>query len=149
MLRGFMLWNYRWRQTYPTTHASSAARLRGFEKDLNLKGQEFATLLSILYVGWVLSCELSTYLFRYHRYIMMQIPSSVLIILYSWSLHRGIFLETCCSIGWANPVFTCQGAWWFGGWFQSWQVKFTCPAQFKWLVLDVKLVRNHKKVSIQ
>lgn len=31
----------------------SAARLRGLEKGLNLKGQEFATLLSILYVGWV------------------------------------------------------------------------------------------------
>ncbi|KAF8507454.1 MFS general substrate transporter [Hysterangium stoloniferum] len=29
----------------------SAARLHGFEADLHLKGQEFATLLSILYVG--------------------------------------------------------------------------------------------------
>ncbi len=37
----------------------SAARLRGFEDDLHLKGQEFNTLLSILYVG----------------YILMQIPS--------------------------------------------------------------------------
>lgn len=37
----------------------SAARLRGFEQDLQLKGQEFNTLLSILYVG----------------YILMQIPS--------------------------------------------------------------------------
>ncbi len=41
------------------TFLSSAARLRGFEADLKLKGQEFATLLSILYVG----------------YILMQIPS--------------------------------------------------------------------------
>lgn len=39
----------------------SAARLRGFEDDLGLKGQEFNTLLSILYVG----------------YILMQIPSYV------------------------------------------------------------------------
>jgi len=38
---------------------SSAARLKGFEADLHLKGQEFNTLLSILYVG----------------YILMQIPS--------------------------------------------------------------------------
>jgi hypothetical protein len=38
---------------------SSAARLKGFEADLDLKGQEFNTLLSILYVG----------------YILMQIPS--------------------------------------------------------------------------
>ena len=37
----------------------SAARLKGFEADLHLKGQEFNTLLSILYVG----------------YILMQIPS--------------------------------------------------------------------------
>jgi hypothetical protein len=29
---------------------ASQARLRGFEEDLKLKGQEFATLLSILYV---------------------------------------------------------------------------------------------------
>lgn len=36
-----------------------AARLRGFQTDLKLKGQEFNTLLSILYVG----------------YILMQIPS--------------------------------------------------------------------------
>ena len=32
----------------------SAARLRGFEADLHLKGQQFATLLSILYVGYIL-----------------------------------------------------------------------------------------------
>ena len=35
--------------------------MRGFETDLHLQGQEFATLLSILYVG----------------YILMQIPSSL------------------------------------------------------------------------
>ena len=29
----------------------SAARMRGFETDLHLQGQEYATLLSILYVG--------------------------------------------------------------------------------------------------
>ena len=37
----------------------SAARLKGFEADLHLKGQQFSTLLSIFYVG----------------YILMQIPS--------------------------------------------------------------------------
>lgn len=36
-----------------------AARLKGFESDLHLVDQQFATLLSILYVG----------------YIIMQIPS--------------------------------------------------------------------------
>ena len=39
--------------------ALSAARLKGLEADLHLKGQQFDTLLSILYVG----------------YILMQIPS--------------------------------------------------------------------------
>jgi hypothetical protein len=39
----------------------SAARLQGFEADLHLQGQQFNTLLGILYVG----------------YILMQIPSYV------------------------------------------------------------------------
>lgn len=38
-----------------------AARLRGFEEDLHLEGEDFNTILSILYVG----------------YIIMQIPSCV------------------------------------------------------------------------
>ena len=38
---------------------SSAARLRGFEEDLGLVGNQFASILSILYVG----------------YITMQVPS--------------------------------------------------------------------------
>ncbi|KAH9077091.1 MFS general substrate transporter [Lactarius deliciosus] len=41
--------------------AFSAARLKGFEADLHLKGQQFNTILSILYVG----------------YILMQIPSNM------------------------------------------------------------------------
>ncbi|KAB5592962.1 hypothetical protein CTheo_3597 [Ceratobasidium theobromae] len=40
---------------------AAAARLRGFEEDLGLKGQEFATVLSIFYVG----------------YILMQVPSNM------------------------------------------------------------------------
>ncbi|KAM5540332.1 hypothetical protein V8D89_005790 [Ganoderma adspersum] len=46
---------------YIDRNNASAARLRGFEDDLHLKGQEFNTLLSILYVG----------------YIIMQIPSNM------------------------------------------------------------------------
>ncbi|KAF8639982.1 hypothetical protein AX17_001228 [Amanita inopinata Kibby_2008] len=46
---------------YIDRNNAGAARLRGFEADLKLKGQEFATLLSILYVG----------------YIIMQIPSNM------------------------------------------------------------------------
>lgn len=33
---------------------AAAARLRGFEEDLNMKGNQFNTLISILYVGYVL-----------------------------------------------------------------------------------------------
>ncbi|PVG04130.1 MFS general substrate transporter [Serendipita vermifera] len=46
---------------YIDRNNAAAARLRGFEADLNLHGQEFATLLSILYVG----------------YITMQVPSNM------------------------------------------------------------------------
>jgi len=76
----------------------SAARLRGFERDLGLKGQEFPTILSILYVG----------------YIIMQIPSSVLSIslykklmmvkiLYrnmflNWMGKPSLYLPTCMII---------------------------------------------------
>ena len=42
---------------------ASAAKLKGFEADLNLTQQQFDTLLSILYVG----------------YILMQIPSYVVL----------------------------------------------------------------------
>ncbi|KAJ9114534.1 hypothetical protein QFC20_001407 [Naganishia adeliensis] len=48
---------------YIDRNNASQARLRGFEEDLKLKGQEFATLLSILYVG----------------YILMQVPSNMII----------------------------------------------------------------------
>ncbi|KAG8836969.1 hypothetical protein FRB91_009572 [Serendipita sp. 411] len=46
---------------YIDRNNAAAARLRGFESDLNLHGQQFATLLSILYVG----------------YIAMQVPSNI------------------------------------------------------------------------
>ncbi|KAI0368084.1 MFS general substrate transporter [Pilatotrama ljubarskyi] len=46
---------------YVDRNNAGAARLRGFEAELHLQGQEFATLLSILYVG----------------YIIMQVPSNM------------------------------------------------------------------------
>ncbi|EMD40846.1 hypothetical protein CERSUDRAFT_131167 [Gelatoporia subvermispora B] len=46
---------------YVDRNNAGAARLRGLQTDLHLQGQEFATLLSILYVG----------------YILMQIPSNM------------------------------------------------------------------------
>ncbi|KAG9032866.1 hypothetical protein FS837_002614 [Tulasnella sp. UAMH 9824] len=48
---------------YIDRNNAGAARLKGFEADLHLKGNEFATLLSILYVG----------------YIIMQVPSNMIL----------------------------------------------------------------------
>ncbi|KAM0751874.1 MFS general substrate transporter [Meredithblackwellia eburnea MCA 4105] len=48
---------------YIDRNNASAARLKGFEADLKLKGNEYPTLLSILYVG----------------YILMQVPSNMLL----------------------------------------------------------------------
>ncbi|KAI0772059.1 MFS general substrate transporter [Trametes elegans] len=44
---------------YIDRNNAGAARLRGFETDLHLQGQEFATLLSILYVGYIIMQYLS------------------------------------------------------------------------------------------
>ncbi len=75
----------------------SAARLKGFEEDLHLQGEQFATLLSILYVG----------------YILMQVPSYVPILIYRdyrlISKHSNMFLNKigkpsvyipCCILIW-------------------------------------------------
>ncbi|KAG8898875.1 hypothetical protein FRB99_007087 [Tulasnella sp. 403] len=56
-----------------------AARLRGFEADLKLKGNEFATLLSILYVG----------------YILMQVPSNMLL---NYIGKPSIYLPACMMV---------------------------------------------------
>ncbi|KAI0723106.1 MFS general substrate transporter [Earliella scabrosa] len=65
---------------YIDRNNASAARLRGFEEDLNLKGREFDTLLSILYVG----------------YIIMQIPSNMFL---NYIGKPSIYLP-CCMIVW-------------------------------------------------
>ncbi|OJT09055.1 hypothetical protein TRAPUB_80 [Trametes pubescens] len=65
---------------YIDRNNASAARLRGFEDDLHLKNQEFNTLLSILYVG----------------YILMQIPSNMFL---NYIGKPSIYLP-CCMIVW-------------------------------------------------
>ncbi|KDQ64273.1 hypothetical protein JAAARDRAFT_117826 [Jaapia argillacea MUCL 33604] len=65
---------------YIDRNNASAARLRGFEEDLGLKGQEFNTILSILYVG----------------YILMQIPSNMFL---NYIGKPSIYLP-CCMIIW-------------------------------------------------
>ncbi|TFK43577.1 MFS general substrate transporter [Crucibulum laeve] len=64
---------------YIDRNNASAARLRGFEKDLHLEGSQFATILSVLYVG----------------YILMQIPSNM----YLSSVGRpSVYLPSCMVI---------------------------------------------------
>ena len=42
---------------------TSAARLRGFEEDLGLLGNQYPTILSILYVGYI-TMQVPSYAFR-------------------------------------------------------------------------------------
>ncbi|KAF8741122.1 hypothetical protein AX14_005723 [Amanita brunnescens Koide BX004] len=58
---------------------TSAARLRGLETDLHLRGQEFATLLSILYVG----------------YVIMQVPSNMFL---NYIGRPSLYLPFCMMI---------------------------------------------------
>ncbi|THH03892.1 hypothetical protein EW145_g5920 [Phellinidium pouzarii] len=58
---------------------AAAARLRGFESDLNLKGQEFNTLLSILYVGYTLMQVPSNMFLNYIGRPSLYIPACMMI----------------------------------------------------------------------
>ncbi|KNZ79845.1 hypothetical protein J132_08503 [Termitomyces sp. J132] len=72
---------------YIDRNNAGAARLRGFEADLKLKGQEFATLLSILYVG----------------YIIMQIPSNMFL---NWIGRPSLYLPACMIVWGTISVLT-------------------------------------------
>ncbi|KIP07682.1 hypothetical protein PHLGIDRAFT_19109 [Phlebiopsis gigantea 11061_1 CR5-6] len=67
---------------YIDRNNASAARLRGFESDLHLVRQQFPTILSILYVG----------------YILMQIPSNMLL---NYTGRPSIYLP-CCMMIWGT-----------------------------------------------
>ncbi|KAF8915937.1 MFS general substrate transporter [Mucidula mucida] len=64
---------------YIDRNNAGAARVHGFEEDLHLQGQEFATLLSILYVG----------------YIIMQIPSNMFL---NWVGKPSLYLPACMIV---------------------------------------------------
>ncbi|KAG9100237.1 hypothetical protein FRC06_004377 [Ceratobasidium sp. 370] len=72
---------------YIDRNNAAAARLRGFEEDLGLTGQEFPTLLSILYVG----------------YILMQIPSNIFL---NYIGKPSIYLPICMLIWGMISVLT-------------------------------------------
>ncbi|KAJ8457354.1 hypothetical protein ONZ45_g18344 [Pleurotus djamor] len=65
----------------------SAARLRGFESDLHLQGSDFATLLSILYAG----------------YLIMQIPSNMFL---NWIGKPSLYLPACMMVWGTISILT-------------------------------------------
>ncbi|RXW25280.1 hypothetical protein EST38_g566 [Candolleomyces aberdarensis] len=72
---------------YIDRNNAAAARLRGFEADLGLQGQEFPTLLSILYVG----------------YIIMQVPSNMFL---NWMGKPSWYLPGCMVVWGAISCLT-------------------------------------------
>ncbi|KAF8627185.1 hypothetical protein AX15_004503 [Amanita polypyramis BW_CC] len=66
----------------------AAARLRGFEQDLKLEGNQFASVLSIMYVG----------------YILMQIPSNMMLDRFG---RPSLYLPTCMLL-WGG-ISICTG----------------------------------------
>ncbi|RDB22566.1 hypothetical protein Hypma_010249 [Hypsizygus marmoreus] len=72
---------------YIDRNNAAAARLRGFEEDLRLEGNQFASILSILYVG----------------YILMQIPSNMLLNYFG---RPSIYLPSCMVIWGGISVLT-------------------------------------------
>ncbi|KAG2338758.1 MFS general substrate transporter [Suillus weaverae] len=65
----------------------SNARLQGFEQDLHLQGQQYATILSILFVG----------------YIITQVPANMFLY---WSGKPSIFLPACMLVWGAISALT-------------------------------------------
>ncbi|KAF8915919.1 MFS general substrate transporter [Mucidula mucida] len=72
---------------YIDRNNAAAARLRGFEKDLNLEGSQFASILSVLYVG----------------YLIMQIPSNMFL---AYIGKPSMYLPLCMVIWGAISVST-------------------------------------------
>ncbi|KIJ70007.1 hypothetical protein HYDPIDRAFT_121289 [Hydnomerulius pinastri MD-312] len=64
---------------YIDRNNAAAARLRGFEEDLHLEGQQFNTILSILYIG----------------YIIMQVPSNMFL---NYIGKPSLYLPGCMAI---------------------------------------------------
>ncbi|KAL5507991.1 hypothetical protein ACEPAH_5609 [Sanghuangporus vaninii] len=72
---------------YIDRNNAAAARLRGFEEDLHLVGEQFNTLLSILYVG----------------YIIMQVPSNMFL---NYIGKPSLYLPACMTIWGTISILT-------------------------------------------
>jgi len=72
---------------YIDRNNAAAARLRGFEEDLHLRGQQFNNILSILYVG----------------YILMQVPSNIFLNYFG---KPSVYLPVCMTIWGVASILT-------------------------------------------
>ncbi|KAG0699521.1 major facilitator superfamily domain-containing protein [Suillus ampliporus] len=72
---------------YVSLSSSRNARLQGFEQDLHLQGQQYATILSILFVG----------------YIIMQVPANMFLY---WLERPSVFLPSCMLVWGAISALT-------------------------------------------
>ncbi|KAF5393571.1 hypothetical protein D9757_000067 [Collybiopsis confluens] len=80
---------------YIDRNNAAAARLRGFEEDLHLTGSQFANILSILYVG----------------YLLMQIPSNMLLNYFG---KPSLYLPGCMAIWGMMSCFTGTASTYYG-----------------------------------
>ena len=95
---------------------SRAARLRGFEEDLRLEGNQFASVLSALYIG----------------YIIMQIPSLVLSHI-CLSVDSDGDVAICSSITAGSHRYTYLLVWLSGVASQCLQVRVILLFYLHWL----------------
>ncbi|KAG1755748.1 MFS general substrate transporter [Suillus lakei] len=82
---------------------AAAARLRGFEEDLNMKGNQFNTLISILYVGYVLMQAPSYVPLRYPSQHLREFTSNIFL---DRMKRPSLYLSSCMAIWGAITLFT-------------------------------------------
>jgi MFS family permease len=76
-----------------TLFPNSQAKLNKFEADLGLKGDQFNTAVSILNVGYADSCwSTATFSLTYPSYMLMQLPSNMIITRVRPSIYLAFFV---------------------------------------------------------
>ncbi|KAF8487565.1 sugar transporter [Gautieria morchelliformis] len=85
---------------YIDRNNAAAARLKGFERDLHLHGQQFSTVLSILYVGYCPMQVPSNILLNYIGRPSLYIPACVLI----WGMISALTGSICIKSHFAGAL---------------------------------------------
>ncbi|KAJ7179205.1 MFS general substrate transporter [Mycena filopes] len=104
---------------------ASAARLYGFERDLNLTGNQFASVLSILYVG----------------YLLMQVPSNMFL---NYIGRPSLYLPACMALWGLISVSTGFATTFVGVMYTRFFIGFTEAAFFPgaWFLISKWYTRN-------